>query len=228
MIFKSLQTLLTTTTTLLLLVVVAQCSRKSNHHHRHHHQHHHQQSASAASSSAGQWEAADGGRHVGPDGLWTGPECQADVPDEVLLKRLYLPHSVRELLESANDLEAASSAASAPALDCPRWSPELLKSSLLRDRSLSPWTYRMNEDPSRVPARLPEAQCLCPGCVDASRQRHDLAWASVPVTAAAGVLRRVPCALGRVALVPGWVHVAVACTCAAPATRDAGRTLRGR
>uniref|UniRef100_A0A8C5WKM0 Uncharacterized protein n=1 Tax=Leptobrachium leishanense TaxID=445787 RepID=A0A8C5WKM0_9ANUR len=38
-------------------------------------------------------------------------------------------------------------------------------SDRIQDRSISPWSYRYNEDPDRYPQKIPEAYCLCKGCV---------------------------------------------------------------
>ncbi|KFW07511.1 hypothetical protein N327_04962, partial [Fulmarus glacialis] len=33
-------------------------------------------------------------------------------------------------------------------------------------RSLSPWAYSINHDATRIPADIPEARCLCTGCIN--------------------------------------------------------------
>ncbi|KAG8565263.1 hypothetical protein GDO81_012773 [Engystomops pustulosus] len=38
-------------------------------------------------------------------------------------------------------------------------------SELIQDRSISPWSYRINEDLNRYPRQIVEAYCLCKGCV---------------------------------------------------------------
>ncbi|KAG9473856.1 interleukin-17D-like [Eleutherodactylus coqui] len=38
-------------------------------------------------------------------------------------------------------------------------------SELIQDRSISPWSYRINEDMNRYPRQIVEAYCLCKGCV---------------------------------------------------------------
>nr|DBA27721.1 TPA: hypothetical protein GDO54_008186 [Pyxicephalus adspersus] len=40
-----------------------------------------------------------------------------------------------------------------------------VSSELMQDRSISPWSYRINEDLNRYPQRIVEAYCLCKGCV---------------------------------------------------------------
>ncbi|XP_066888214.1 interleukin-17B isoform X3 [Kogia breviceps] len=44
---------------------------------------------------------------------------------------------------------------------------------LSNKRSLSPWGYSINHDPSRIPADLPEARCLCLGCVNPFTMQED-------------------------------------------------------
>lgn len=38
-------------------------------------------------------------------------------------------------------------------------------SEMMQDRSISPWSYRINEDMNRYPREIVEAYCLCRGCV---------------------------------------------------------------
>ncbi|CAH2292658.1 interleukin-17D-like [Pelobates cultripes] len=38
-------------------------------------------------------------------------------------------------------------------------------SDLIQDRSISPWSYRINEDLNRYPHKILEAYCLCKGCI---------------------------------------------------------------
>nr|XP_025034773.1 interleukin-17B [Pelodiscus sinensis] len=40
-------------------------------------------------------------------------------------------------------------------------------------RSLSPWAYRINHDATRIPADIPEAQCLCTGCIHPLTMQED-------------------------------------------------------
>ncbi|XP_068118789.1 interleukin-17D-like [Hyperolius riggenbachi] len=44
-------------------------------------------------------------------------------------------------------------------------------SELIQDRSISPWSYRINEDLNRYPQMIVEAYCLCKGCVS-SKSNH--------------------------------------------------------
>ncbi|XP_018410857.1 PREDICTED: interleukin-17D-like [Nanorana parkeri] len=40
-----------------------------------------------------------------------------------------------------------------------------VSSELMQDRSISPWSYRINENVDRYPPKIVEAYCLCRGCV---------------------------------------------------------------
>ncbi|KAL9836663.1 LOW QUALITY PROTEIN: interleukin-17B-like [Geothlypis trichas] len=48
-------------------------------------------------------------------------------------------------------------------------------------RSLSPWAYRINHDATRIPADIPEARCLCSGCINPFTLQEDRSMASVPI-----------------------------------------------
>ncbi|XP_075398826.1 interleukin-17B [Tenrec ecaudatus] len=87
---------------------------------------------------------------------------------------------------------------------------------LSNKRSLSPWGYSINHDPSRVPVDLPEAQCLCLGCVNPFTMQEDRSMVSVPVFSQVPVRRRLcpqpprtgPCRQRTV-----METIAVGCTC---------------
>ncbi|XP_026541413.1 interleukin-17B [Notechis scutatus] len=48
-------------------------------------------------------------------------------------------------------------------------------------RSLSPWAYRINHDAFRVPADIPEAHCLCAGCINPFTMQEDRTMVSIPI-----------------------------------------------
>ncbi|KAH0629700.1 hypothetical protein JD844_011978 [Phrynosoma platyrhinos] len=48
-------------------------------------------------------------------------------------------------------------------------------------RSLSPWAYRINHDPVRIPADIPEAHCLCAGCINPFTMQEDRTMVSIPI-----------------------------------------------
>ncbi|XP_019390469.1 PREDICTED: interleukin-17B [Crocodylus porosus] len=53
------------------------------------------------------------------------------------------------------------------------WSPN--------KRSLSPWAYSINHDATRIPTDIPEAQCLCTGCINPFTMQEDRTMASIPI-----------------------------------------------
>ncbi|XP_065266266.1 interleukin-17B [Emys orbicularis] len=48
-------------------------------------------------------------------------------------------------------------------------------------RSLSPWAYSINHDATRIPADIPEAQCLCTGCINPFTMQEDRTIVSIPI-----------------------------------------------
>ncbi|KAK6474793.1 interleukin-17B-like isoform X1 [Huso huso] len=48
-------------------------------------------------------------------------------------------------------------------------------------RSLSPWSYRVNRDETRIPTDIPEAHCLCSGCINPFTMQEDRTMTSVPI-----------------------------------------------
>ncbi|XP_040262449.1 interleukin-17B [Bufo bufo] len=57
-------------------------------------------------------------------------------------------------------------------------------------RSLSPWTYSINHDENRIPVDIPEARCLCSGCVNPFTMQEDLSMSSIPIYSKIPVRRR--------------------------------------
>lgn len=86
--------------------------------------------------------------------------------------------------------------------------PTALRSLLL--------SHSINHDPSRIPADLPEARCLCLGCVNPFTMQEDRSMVSVPVFSQVPVRRRLcplppragPCRQRAV-----METIAVGCTC---------------
>lgn len=74
----------------------------------------------------------------------------------------------------------------------------------------------INHDPTRIPADLPEARCLCLGCVNPFTMQEDRSMVSVPVFSQVPVRRRLcplpprtgPCRQRAV-----METIAVGCTC---------------
>lgn len=57
-------------------------------------------------------------------------------------------------------------------------------------RSLSPWTYSINHDENRIPADIPEARCLCSGCINPFTMQEDLSMSSILIYSKIPVRRR--------------------------------------
>ncbi|NXB94939.1 IL17F protein, partial [Vidua chalybeata] len=84
----------------------------------------------------------------------------------------------------------------------------------VRNRSLAPWDYRLDEDPNRFPRVIADAQCRLSGCVSPLGQ-EDHSLNSVPIKQEILVLRR-----EQHGCVPSYRLekriVTVGCTCVTP------------
>ncbi|XP_041045615.1 interleukin-17C-like [Carcharodon carcharias] len=136
-------------------------------------------------------------------------DCRDEIPLNLLKKRISItyPSSILKALGRHDQKKNHS---------CPAWSPELLASSHIEDRSFSPWGYRINEDPKRIPESIPEAVCLCHGCISFSKMKHTLDYTSVPVTTTMQVYYRTSCGKHKFRYETKWIDIAVACTCISP------------
>ncbi|XP_075428035.1 interleukin-17D-like [Ascaphus truei] len=86
-------------------------------------------------------------------------------------------------------------------------------SELIQDRSISPWSYRVNEDPNRYPRRLTEAYCLCKGCISTHNKEHN-SVVSEPFYKEVPVLQKASkCKKGRHVYKLRYVKVAQFCIC---------------
>nr|QRW33325.1 Interleckin-17D [Lateolabrax maculatus]UBR18741.1 interleukin 17D [Lateolabrax maculatus] len=80
--------------------------------------------------------------------------------------------------------------------------------------SISPWAYRISYDPSRYPRYIPEAYCLCKGCLTGPYGEESDQYRSTPVYAPSVILRRMgSCVGGRHSYTEIYVSIAVGCTC---------------
>ncbi|XP_012889638.1 PREDICTED: interleukin-17D [Dipodomys ordii] len=78
-------------------------------------------------------------------------------------------------------------------------------------------------DPARFPRYLPEAYCLCRGCLMGLFGEEDFRFRSTPVFVPAVVLRRTPaCAGGRAVYAEDYVTIPVGCTCVPEPDKEAG------
>ncbi|CAI5773192.1 interleukininterleukin-17D [Podarcis lilfordi] len=80
--------------------------------------------------------------------------------------------------------------------------------------SVSPWSYRISYDPARYPKYIPEAYCLCKGCLTGVYGEENFHFRSVPVLMPAVILRRTTtCTGGRYVYTEDYVTIPVGCTC---------------
>ncbi|XP_029458375.1 interleukin-17D [Rhinatrema bivittatum] len=87
--------------------------------------------------------------------------------------------------------------------------------------SVAPWSYRISYDPSRYPKYIPEAYCLCKGCLTGIFGEENLYFRSTPVYMPTVVLRRTTsCAGGRYIYVEDYITIPVGCTCVPEQDRD--------
>ncbi|XP_064612569.1 interleukin 17-like protein [Liolophura sinensis] len=78
-------------------------------------------------------------------------------------------------------------------------------------RSLCPWSYRINHDPTRYPVDLPEAFCLCSNCISNRINTCEAVYYEVPV------LRQTQqCNSGSYVYEETFQKIAVGCTCTQP------------
>ncbi|KAI1241988.1 hypothetical protein IHE44_0005500 [Lamprotornis superbus] len=89
-------------------------------------------------------------------------------------------------------------------------------------RSASPWAYRISYDPTRYPKYIPEAYCLCKGCLMGIFGEESLHFRSTPVFMPTVILRRTPaCAGGRYVYTEDYITIPVGCTCVPEQDKEA-------
>ncbi|CAH2225247.1 interleukin-17D [Pelobates cultripes] len=80
--------------------------------------------------------------------------------------------------------------------------------------SISPWAYRITYNQSRYPKYIPEAYCLCKGCLIGPYGEENTSFRSTPVYMPTVILRRTSmCAGGRSVYVEDYITIPVGCTC---------------
>ncbi|XP_037382719.1 interleukin-17D [Talpa occidentalis] len=88
-------------------------------------------------------------------------------------------------------------------------------------RSVAPWAYRISYDPARYPKYLPEAYCLCRGCLTGLFGEEDFHFRSTPVYMPTVILRRTAaCAGGRSVYTEEYITIPVGCTCVPEPEKD--------
>ncbi|XP_056145306.1 interleukin-17D [Lampris incognitus] len=80
--------------------------------------------------------------------------------------------------------------------------------------SLSPWAYRITHDPARYPRYIPEAYCLCKGCLMGPHGEESDQYRSTPIYTPSVILKRTgSCVGGRHSYTETYVSIPVGCTC---------------
>ncbi|KAK2905748.1 interleukin-17D [Channa argus] len=80
--------------------------------------------------------------------------------------------------------------------------------------SISPWAYRISYNQMRYPRYIPEAYCLCKGCLTGPYGKESDQYRSTPVYAPSVILKRTgTCFGGRHSYTESYVSIAVGCTC---------------
>ncbi|XP_037552965.1 interleukin-17D [Nematolebias whitei] len=106
---------------------------------------------------------------------------------------------------------------------CPNRAPSRSHSLPANLLSISPWTYRISYDPNRYPRSIPEAYCLCKGCLLGPSREESEQHRSTPVYAPSVVLKRTgSCVGGRHSYTEIYVSVAVGCTCTPVMEKERG------
>ncbi|XP_061648478.1 interleukin-17D [Phyllopteryx taeniolatus] len=145
------------------------------------------------------------------------PRSCLDLPEEILEQMFgRLSVGVLSAFHHALQLEPRDGVnLSCPSAAAARSSSAENKSRLpVNLLSVSPWAYRISYDPSRFPRHIPEAYCLCKGCLTGSQRQESQQYRSTPVYAPSVVLRRSgSCVGGRHTYSEVYVSIAVGCTC---------------
>ncbi|XP_053483512.1 interleukin-17D [Ictalurus furcatus] len=149
----------------------------------------------------------------------------ADLPEEILEQRfgrlsvgvLSAFHHTLQLTAEPQNLSCPSAGVLQP----------VQRSSIpVNLRSLSPWAYRLRHDPARYPRFIPEAYCLCKGCLMGPSGEESEEYRSVPVLVPTAVLRRAgSCVGGRRSYTESYESIPVGCTCI-PALKPEKSTRR--
>ncbi|KAK7938435.1 hypothetical protein WMY93_001761 [Mugilogobius chulae] len=138
------------------------------------------------------------------------------LPEEIL-EQMYGRLSVGIMSAFHHALQLEQNPADQHNVSCPSaaWASAAPGPAPVNLLSISPWAYRMSHDPSRYPRSIPEAYCLCRGCLIGPYGQESADFHSVPVFSPAVVLRRRsgPCVAGRYSYSEDYISVAVGCTC---------------
>ncbi|XP_039599942.1 interleukin-17D [Polypterus senegalus] len=142
------------------------------------------------------------------------PRTCLDLPEEIL-EQMFGKLSVGMLSAFHHTLQLAP--LEKENLTCPtggRSSSEKKAQLPVNIQSVSPWAYRVSYDPLRYPKYIPEAYCLCKGCLVGPYGEESLQHRSTPVFMPSVILRRTrSCTGGRYVYTEYYVSIPVGCTC---------------
>lgn len=92
-----------------------------------------------------------------------------------------------------------------------------------------PFPPRLSYEPTRYPRYIPEAYCLCKGCLLGRGGEESQQHRSTPVYAPSVILKRTgSCVAGRHSYTEVYVSVAVGCTCVPLLERERGQQSGNR
>ncbi|KAL0963580.1 hypothetical protein UPYG_G00308210 [Umbra pygmaea] len=95
--------------------------------------------------------------------------------------------------------------------------------------SISPWAYRISHEPARYPRFIPEAYCLCKGCLTGPFGQESNQYRSTPVYMPWVILRRTgSCVGGRYSYEEKYVSLPVGCTCVPLLEKDRNTKSRNQ
>lgn len=136
-----------------------------------------------------------------------------DLPEEIL-EQMFGRLSVGVLSAFHHTLQLAP--LERQNLTCPsgRRNPDRKSRVPVNFQSLSPWAYRISHDPARYPRFIPEAYCLCKGCLTGPFGEESDQYRSTPVYMPSVIMRRTgSCVGGRHSYTESYVSIPVGCTC---------------
>ncbi|XP_051696190.2 interleukin-17C [Oryctolagus cuniculus] len=164
---------------------------------------------------------------------WGAPRCysaeelgSSQAPPHLLARgarwEQALPVALVSSLEAADQRRRHKGLPAGP--QCPVLRPEEVLEAETHQRSISPWTYRVDTDENRYPQKLAFAECLCRGCISTRTGRETAALSSVQLHQSLLVLRRRACSRagsgpptpGAFAFHAEFIRVPVGCTCVLP------------
>ncbi|XP_053549151.1 interleukin-17D [Bombina bombina] len=86
-------------------------------------------------------------------------------------------------------------------------------SELIQDRSISPWSYSINEDLNRYPQRIIEAYCLCKGCISTHNKQQNSVVSEPFYKKVHILMRSSKCKKGRFVYKLREIKIAQFCIC---------------